>query len=82
MNRYYGRLMYSTFLPFSIYAPDEKEALTELQKKAPALLNDAEKKEVLFSLTRIPKADRVQVIRKESPNAKRTADKKSALTLT
>ena len=27
LNRYYGTLMYCTFLPFSIYALDEKEAL-------------------------------------------------------
>ena len=65
MNRYYGQLMYSTFLPFSIYAPDEKEALAELRKRTPEVLGEAERKEVLFHLTRISQADKVTVIKQE-----------------
>ena len=68
LNRYYGTLMYCTFLPFSIYALDEKEALAQLQKNAPELLNESEKKEISLHLTRIPQADRVILIRKETAN--------------
>ena len=70
MNRYYGQLMYCAFLPFSIYAPDEKEALTELQKLPPAVLSEAEREEVLFHLTRISKADKVTVIKQEESSGK------------
>ncbi len=68
LNRYYGTLMYCAFLPFSIYALDEKEALAELQKNAPELLNESEKKEISSHLSRIPKADRVIQIGKEKAN--------------
>ncbi len=79
LNRYYGTLMYCTYLPFSIYAPDEKEALAELQKGTPEILNEEEKRELSAHLARISQADRVMVIKKETPNAKQTADKKSPL---
>ncbi len=78
MNRYYGQLMYCAFLPCSIYAPSKEEALTELRKRAPQVLSEADEKEVLFHLTRIPKADRVRVITKEFPNAKHATDTKGA----
>jgi len=81
MNRYYGQLMYSTFLPFSVYAPSAEEALAELRKRAPERLSGVETKELLFHLTRISKADRVRVVTKESPNAKHTTDTKSACPL-
>jgi len=68
LNRYYGTLMYCTYLPFSIYALDEKEALAQLQKNAPELLNESEKKEILLHLSRIAQADRVILIRKETAN--------------
>lgn len=74
MNRYYGQLMYCAFLPFSIYAPDEKEALEELRKRAPEILGEAERKEVLFHLTRISQADKVTVIKQEVSNAKTPND--------
>ena len=70
MNRYYGRLMYCAFLPFSIHAPSAEDALAELQKRAPEVLSEAEQKEVLFHLTRISKADKVTVISQEVKNAK------------
>jgi len=70
MNRYYGQLMYCAFLPISIYAPDEKEAMTELRKRAPELLSEAEQKEVLFHLTRISQADKVTVIKQEVSSGK------------
>ena len=41
MNRYYGQLMYCAFLPCSIYAPSEQEALIELRKLAPEVLGEA-----------------------------------------
>lgn len=68
LNRYYGTLMYCAYLPFAIDAPDEKEALAQLQQKAPELLNESEKKEILFHLSRIVHADRVILIRKETTN--------------
>ena len=71
MNRYHGTLMYCTFLPFSIYAPDEKEAIAQLQKNAPELLGEAEKKELMSRLVRIPKADRVSAIRKEAQSERK-----------
>ena len=67
LNRYYGTLMYCTFLPFSIHAPDEKEAISELQKRAPQALSEEEKRELSQHLTRIPQADRVMVFTKEEP---------------
>ena len=66
LNRYYGTLMYCAFLPFSIYATDETEALTQLQKSEPQILSEAEKKEIAAHLARIPKADKVILIRKET----------------
>lgn len=74
MNRYYGQLMYCAFLPFSIYAPSEEEALAELRKRTPEVLGEAEQKEVLFHLTRISTADKVTVIQKEASNAKASND--------
>ena len=74
MNRYYGQLMYCAFLPCSIYAPSEEEALAELQKRAPEVLGESEQKEVLFHLTRISKADKVTVIKQEVSNAKASND--------
>lgn len=82
LNRYYGQLMYCAYLPFSIYAPSKEEALAELRNRAPEVFSEAEEKEVLFHLTRIPKADRVPVITKEFPNAKHTTNTKSAHPLT
>ncbi len=77
MNRYYGQLMYCAFLPISIYAPDEKEAMTELRKRAPELLSEAEQKEVLFHLTRISQADKVTVIKQEVSSGKIANDTQS-----
>lgn len=77
MNRYYGQLMYCAFLPFSINAPDEAAALIELKKQAPESLREAEQREVLFHLTRIPKADRVFETGKESSNVTLANDARS-----
>ena len=77
MNRYYGQLMYCAFLPFSIYAPDEKEALSELGKRAPEVLSEASRKEVSFHLTRISKADKVTVIKQEVSSGKTSNDTRS-----
>jgi hypothetical protein len=77
MNRYYGQLMYCAFLPISIYAPSEEEALAELQRRTPEVLSEAERKEVLFHLTRISKADKVTVIKQEVSNAKTQNDTQS-----
>ncbi len=74
MNCYYGQLMYCAFLPVLIYAPDEKEAMTELRKRAPEVLTEAEQKEILFQLTRISQADKVTVIKQEVSNAKTPND--------
>ena len=79
MERYFGTLMYCTYLPFSIYSPDEKEALAELQKGTPEILSEEEKIELSAHLARIPQADRVMVIKKETSNAEQTADKESPL---
>jgi len=79
MEHFFGTLMYYTYLPFSIYAPDEKEALAELQKLAPEILSEDEKRELSAHLTRISQADRVMVIKKETTNAKQTADTESPL---
>lgn len=77
MNRYYGQVMYCAFLPFSIHAPSEEEALAELRKRAPESLSEAEQKEILFHLTRISRADKVTVIHKEVSRAKTSNDKRS-----
>jgi hypothetical protein len=79
MERYYGTLMYCTFLPFSIHAPSEKEALAEMQKLAPQALSEEEKRELSAHLTRIPQADRVMVINKGTQNAKKPTHKRSPL---
>jgi hypothetical protein len=65
LNRYYGSLMYCTYLPFSIDAPDEKEALEQLKKNAPQTLSEAEQKELFFHLTRIERFDRVTAVKLE-----------------
>jgi len=69
MERYYGTLMYCTFLPFSIHAPGEKEALAEMQRLAPKVLSEEEKRELSVHLIRIPQADRVMVIKNERTRA-------------
>ena len=74
MNRYCGQLMYCAFLPCSIYAPSEEEALAELRRRAPEVLSEAEQKEVLFHLTRISQADKATVIKQEVANAKTSND--------
>jgi len=79
LNHYYGTLMYCTFLPFSIHAPDEKEALAEMQKLTPQALSEEEKRELSRHLTRIAQADRVMVINKGTQNAKKSSDKRSPL---
>lgn len=66
LNRYYGMMMYCSFIPFSIYATDEKEALTQLQTKTPEPLTEPEKKELSFRLTRVPHADKVTLIKQEA----------------
>ena len=78
MNRYYGQLAYFAFLPCSIYAPSEEEALSELRKLAPEILGEAERKEVLFHLTRISQADKVTAIHKEVSSAKPSNETQSA----
>lgn len=77
LNRYYGTLMDATYLPFSIYAPDEKEALNELKKNTPEL-TDMEKKELLFHVARLPQSDRIYAVNRQGATSQETLDLSNA----
>ncbi len=77
LNRYYGTLMYCSYLPVSIYALNEKEALEQLQKNVPELPSESEKQEILSRLSRVSKADRVILIRKETTHEQNTNEASS-----